>query len=101
MHLETGQADDELEQRRQADQVPGHFQDGQGLSRTRARVDPRTDTLKEKNKEFEGVNLEQALRLQLELRGEIREAAERAVSRTRYGDYVTLLLQSKTARGEL
>jgi integrase len=80
---------------------PGIFKTEKGY-RVRVRaLDPRTDTLKEKNKEFEGVNLEQALRLQLELRGEIREAAERDVSRTKYGDYVTLLLKSKTARGEL
>jgi len=34
----NGQAHDELERRRQADQVPGHFQDREGLSRSRARA---------------------------------------------------------------
>jgi integrase len=80
---------------------PGIFKTENGF-RVRVRaVDPRTDTLKERNQEFEGIDLDEALRRQLQLRTEIRKAAEQASARVRYGDYVTLLLKSKTARGEL
>jgi integrase len=80
---------------------PGIFKTKNGF-RVRVRaVDPRSDTLKEKNQEYEGIDLDEALRRQQQLRAEIREAAERKSVRVRYGDYVTLLLKSKTARGEL
>jgi hypothetical protein len=80
---------------------PGIFKTEKGY-RVRVRaMDPRTDTLKERNQEFEGIDLNEALQRQLLLRAEIREAAAQASSRIRYGDYVTLLLKSKTARGDL
>lgn len=101
MHLEMDKLMSSWNDGNKPTRYPGIFKTERGY-RVRVRaLDPRTDTLKEKNKEFEGVNLEQALALQLQLRGEIREAAEQVASRTRYGDYVTLLLKSKTARGEL
>ena len=64
-------------------------------------VDPKTGTLKEKNREFEAIDVDEALRRQTRLRAEIRDDVEQTASRTRYGDYVTLLLKSKTARNEL
>src|SRR5258706_12062419 len=80
---------------------PGIFRTEKGY-RVRVRaLDPRTDTLKEKNKEFEGIDLNEALHRQVLLRAEILDAAGQESSRTKYGDYVTLLLKSKTARGEL
>jgi integrase len=80
---------------------PGIFRTETGY-RVRVRaVDSRTDTLKERNQEFEGIDLDEALRRQLQLRAEIRAAAEPEAARIRYGDYVTLLLKSKTVRGEL
>jgi integrase len=80
---------------------PGIFKTEKGY-RVRVRaLDPRTDTLKEKNQEFEGIDLNEALHRQLLFKAEIRSVAEAAASRIKYGDYVTLLLKSKTARGEL
>lgn len=80
---------------------PGIFKTETGY-RVRVRaVDPKTGTLKEKNREFEAIDLDEALRRQTRLRAEIRDDLEPTASRTRYGDYVTHLLKSKTARGEL
>src|SRR5262249_42800184 len=79
----------------------GIFKTATGYRVSVRAMDPRTDTLKEKNQEFEGIDLDEALQRQLQLRAEIREAGEPACARIRYGDYVTLLLKSKTARGEL
>ncbi len=101
MHLETDMLMTSWNVGNKPTRYPGIFKTEKGY-RVRVRaLDPRTDTLKERNKEYENINLEQALQLQLKLRAEIREAAEAAVSRIKYGDYVTLLLKSKTARGEL
>ena len=93
MHLETDMLMTSWNVGATPTRYPGIFRTERGY-RVRVRaLDPRTATLKEKNKEYDGINLEQALQLQLHLRAEIRDA----VSRTRYGDYVTLLLKSKTA----
>ncbi len=101
MHLETDMLMTSWNVGATPTRYPGIFRTERGY-RVRVRaLDPRTATLKEKNKEYDGINLEQALQLQLHLRAEIRDAVQTAVSRTRYGDYVTLLLKSKTARNEL
>jgi integrase len=80
---------------------PGIFKTENGY-RVRVRaMDPKTDMLKERNREFEAIDLDEALRRQTRLRAEIRDDVEQTASRTRYGDHVTLLLKSKTARNEL
>lgn len=101
MHLETDMLMTSWNVGATPTRYPGIFKTEKGY-RVRVRaLDPRTDTLKERNKEFEGIDLNEALQRQLLLRAEIREATETASVRIRYGDYVTLLLKSKTARGEL
>ncbi len=101
MHLETDMLMTSWNDGNKPTRYPGIFKTENGF-RVRVRAtDPRTNTLKEKNQEFVGINLEEALQRQLLLRAEIRDAIQTAVSRTKYGDYVTLLLKSKTARGEL
>ncbi len=101
MHLETDTLMSSWNVGAKPTRYPGIFKTENGY-RVRVRaMDPRTETLKEKNQEFEGIDLDEALRRQMQLRAEIREAGQPACARHRYGDYVTLLLKSKTARGEL
>jgi len=101
MHLETDMLMTSWNVGAKPTRYPGIFKTENGF-RVRVRAtDPRTNTLKERNQDFPGINLEEALQRQLLLRAEIRDAIQTAVSRTKYGDYVTLLLKSKTARGEI
>jgi len=101
MHLETDMLMKSWNVGAMPTRYPGIYRTTRGY-RVRVRaLDPKTDTLKEKNREYEGINLEQALQLQLHMRAEIRDAVDTAGSRIKYGDYVTHLLKSKTARGEI
>lgn len=101
MHLETDMLMKSWNVGAVPTRYPGIFRTTKGY-RVRVRaLDPKTDTLKEKNREYEGISLQQALQLQLDMRAEIREATDIVGSRIKYGDYVTQLLKSKTARGEL
>lgn len=65
-------------------------------------MDPRTGTLKEVNREYEGITLEEAVVKQAEMRGEIRcgGRSERR-KRDRYGDYAASLFERKQSTGEL
>jgi integrase len=81
---------------------PGIYKTKTGY-RVRVRaVDPRTGTLKEENREFEGITLEVALMRQAEARDRIRAgAACDEKPRVRYADYATSLFKRKIATREL
>ncbi len=65
-------------------------------------MDPRTGTLKEVNREFEGITLEEAVVKQAEMRGEIRcGGRSEKRRRDRYGDYAASLFERKQSTGEL
>ena len=73
---------------------PGIFKTKSGY-RVRVRaVDPRTGTLKEANREYENVDLRQALLRQSEIREEIRRGSV-AVERLRVGEYAKHWIESK------
>jgi integrase len=57
-------------------------------------MDPRTGTLKEANREYEGVDLRQALLSQAQVREEIRSGGM-ASERLRVGEYAKLWIESK------
>ncbi len=81
---------------------PGIYKTKTGY-RVRVRaVDPRTGTLKEENREFEGITLEEALVRQAEARERIRSGAVRDEKpRAKYADYATSLFGRKIATKEL
>ena len=73
---------------------PGIFRTRTGY-RVRVRaVDPRTGTLKEANREYDGVDLHQALLNQTQLRDEIRSGSIVA-ERLRVGEYAKHWIESK------
>lgn len=80
----------------------GIFKTSRGY-RVRVRaIDPRTGTLKEANREFEGITLEQAVVRQAEMREQIRNRARGEVGpRPRYADYAQSLFERKIATKEL
>ncbi len=71
--------------------------------RVRVRAtDPRTGTLKELNREFEGISLDEAVVKQVQLRAAIRSGGRSdGRERARYGDYATSLFERKLGTGEL
>jgi integrase len=65
-------------------------------------LDPRTGTLKGKNREYEGLTLDQAMLMQEQMRAEIRCGGRSEQSRrAKYGDYATSLFERKLGTGEL
>jgi integrase len=65
-------------------------------------MDPRTGTLKEKNREFEGLTLEEAMLRQEQMRAEIRCGGRGdQQQRVKYGDYATSLFERKLGTGDL
>jgi len=71
--------------------------------RVRVRAtDPRTGMLKEANREFENITLEEAIVEQAKIRDEIRRGGKgEGQARVRYGDYAASLFERKVATGEL
>lgn len=80
---------------------PGVWKTKKGY-RVRVRaIDPRTDTQRERNEEFEGITIEEAVLRQQAMRAEIKVGAAAEPEKVRFGDYVESLLRSKVATGEL
>lgn len=81
---------------------PGIFRTESGY-RVRVRaVNPNTGTMKEANKTFEEITLEQAVIKQAELKEEIRRGGrELAVERVKYVDFAESLLKRKLAGNKL
>jgi integrase len=71
--------------------------------RVRVRAtDPRTGTLKEVNREFEGITLEEAVVKQAELRAWVKAGGRtNEEKRERYASYATSLFERKLGTGEL
>jgi integrase len=70
--------------------------------RVRARaVDPRTGALKEANREYANITLEEALVRQAELKATIRRGRVEERERVRYAAYSEFLLKRKLAMGQL
>jgi integrase len=74
-----------------------------GGYRVRVRaVDPRTGTMKEVNRKFPDVTMEQAVVRQAELKEEIRRGGPEAVGpKVRYAGYAASLYERKIAKGKL
>src|SRR5580704_18437622 len=73
---------------------PGIFKTDKGYRlRVRAK-DPRTGTMKEANREYEGIDLKKAFLKQQQMRDEIRHGAI-AVERLRVGEYAKHWIESK------